>query len=153
MAIGIAWGYGAAHGRINNTSMINAVRTERHKGTTFIADEGYGQTPPTQTGNVTSATCAAQTSAAPTISPAAGAYTAPSRCTLPMQGFPAASGHWATLHLLHHRRKHAHGTTSTLYTGPFSLSPGTTVKAIGMWGQGQTQDLSGRLRLRAQREW
>ena len=67
-----------------------------------------------------------QTSVAPTVSPAAGAISAATTVTLSDTG--ANTSVWYTTD------GSAPTTSSTLYIGPFSVTPGTTVKAIGMWG-------------------
>jgi hypothetical protein len=132
-AIGIAWGYGASPWEINNNYVCGPNWAQ---GNNFIADEGYGQTPPTRTGNVTSATCAAQTSAAPTISPAAGAYSAPITVTLADPGLSSGLGPLGNTSIYYTTDGSTPTVNSTLYTGPFSVNAGTTVQAIGMWGSG-----------------
>ena len=132
-AIGIAWGFGARPWEINNNYVCGP---NWAKANNFIADEGYGQAPPTRNGNVTSATCATQTSVAPTISPAPGAYSAPITVTLTDAGITSGLGPLGNTSIYYTTDGSPPTVNSTLYTAPFSVNPGTTVKAIGMWGQG-----------------
>ena len=91
-------------------------------------NEGATTTPTAQSGNTTAQRAHAVPSTAPTISPAAGAISGATTVTL------ADSG---TNHSIYYTTDGSTPTTaSTLYTAPFSVNPGTTVKAIGMWGQG-----------------
>ena len=126
-----------AHWEINNNYVCGPNWAQ---GNNFIADEGYGQTPPTRTGNVTSATCAAQTSAAPTISPAAGAYSAryhgdPCRCGT----FQRPRTFRKHFHLLHHRRKYANGQLDTLHRAVLSKSRQPRYRRSACGGRVQTQ--------------
>ena len=94
--------------------------------------EGDLTATPTCTGNTTSTTVKPVTSVAPSISPSGGTFSGTQTVTLTNNGTnrDANTSIWYCL---------TSGCTpspgaSTLYTGPFTVSSTTTVKAIGMWG-------------------
>jgi Chitobiase/beta-hexosaminidase C-terminal domain/Bacterial Ig-like domain (group 2) len=123
-ANGIAFGY-APNAIITNNNICGPNMSGG--GGAYIKNE-EGQATPTITPNTTSAACSAITSTAPTISPASGAISSATTITLSDAG---------TNHSVYYTTDGSTPTTaSTLYTGPFTVAPGTTVKAIGMWGQG-----------------
>jgi uncharacterized protein YjdB len=123
-ANGIAFGY-APNAIITNNNICGPNMSGG--GGAYIKNE-EGQETPTIAPNTTSATCSAITSTAPTIAPASGAISSATTITLNDAG---------TNHSVYYTTDGSTPTTaSTLYTGPFSVAPGTTVKAIGMWGQG-----------------
>jgi Chitobiase/beta-hexosaminidase C-terminal domain len=128
----IAWGYGELPWEIKN----NYVCSPTSKN--LIREEGnWKQKPPIQTGNVTTTTCAARASSAPTISPpASGTYSAPIQVTLTDAGFTSGVGPLGNTSIYYTTDGSSPTTLSPLYTGPFSVAPGSTVKAIGMWGSG-----------------
>jgi hypothetical protein len=133
-AIGIAWGYGGGSWEINDNYVCGP---NWAKANNFIADEGYGVTPvPTRNGDVTSATCAAQTSVAPTISPASGSFSSAVTVTLTDAGNTSGLGPLGNTSIYYTTDGSTPTVNSTLYTAPFSVNPGTTVNAIGMWGTG-----------------
>jgi hypothetical protein len=133
-AIGIAWGYGGGSWEINDNYVCGP---NWAKANNFIADEGYGITPaPTRNGNVTTATCATQTSVAPTISPASGPVSSAVTVTLTDAGNTSGLGPLGNTSIYYTTDGSAPTVNSTLYTAPFSVNPGTTVNAIGMWGTG-----------------
>jgi hypothetical protein len=126
-ANGIVWGLGGGPWEVRN-SVIQGPYMAGPYGC-YICNEKEGATTiPTQSGNVTSTTITPVTSIAPTISPAGGAISAATTVTL------ADSG---SNHSIYYTTDGSNPTTSsTLYTGPFSVNAGTTVKTIGMWGRG-----------------
>jgi Chitobiase/beta-hexosaminidase C-terminal domain len=126
-ANGIVWGLGGGPWEVRN-SVIQGPYMAGQYGC-YICDEKEGaKTTPTRSGNLTSTTITTIISIAPTISPAGGAISSATTVTL------ADSG---TNHSIYYTTDGTTPTTSsTLYTGPFPVSPGATVKAIGMWGQG-----------------
>jgi len=123
-ANGIAFGY-APNAIITNNNICGPNMSGG--GGAYIKNE-EGQATPTITPNTTGATCSAVTSTAPTISPPSGAIFGATTITLNDAG---------TNHSVYYTVDGSTPTTaSTLYTGPFPVAPGTTVQAIGMWGQG-----------------
>jgi len=126
-ANGIVWGLGGDPWEVRN-SVIQGPYMAGPYGC-YICDEKEGaKTTPTRSGNLTSTTITTIISIAPTISPAGGATSSATTVTL------ADSG---TNHSIYYTTDGTTPTTSsTLYTGPFPVNPGATVKAIGMWGQG-----------------
>jgi Chitobiase/beta-hexosaminidase C-terminal domain/Right handed beta helix region/Bacterial Ig-like domain (group 2) len=124
-ANGITWGYGAGSWEIKDNTICGPAMA---KNNWYISNEEHQSNPPTQSGNTMSPTCQAMPSTAPTISPAAGAISAATTVTLSDSGIN---------HSIYYTTDGSTPTTSsTLYTGPFPVNPGTTVQAIGMWGQG-----------------
>ena len=146
-AIGIAWGYGGPW-TINYNNVCGPYFSGANNGgTNYIGAEGaWKQTVPTQIGNTTSATCSAEASKPPKIYPTpAGTYSGPISVTLTDAGYADGDGAVGPL-----------GNTSIYYTTDgstptvnsqlcnvvpatsckFPVPPGSTVKAIGMWGSG-----------------
>ena len=122
-ANGISWGY-APNAVISNNNICGPNMAAKNW---YISNEEH-QATPTISSNTTSATCSTVASTPPTISPAAGAISSGTTVTLSDSGLN---------HSVYYTTDGSTPTmSSTLYTGPFSVSPGTTVKAIGMWGQG-----------------
>ncbi len=126
-AHGIVWGLGGGPWEVRN-SVIQGPYMAGPYGC-YICDEKEGATTiPTQIENFTTTTITSVTSIAPTISPAGGAISAGTTVTL------ADSG---SNHSIYYTTDGSKPTTSsTLYTRPFSVNAGTTVKAVGMWGRG-----------------
>jgi len=126
-ANGIVWGMGGGPWEVRN-SVIQGRYMAGPYGC-YICDEKQGATNiPTQSGNVTSTTITPVTSIAPTISPAGGAISAATTVTLADTG---------SNHSIYYTTDGSIPTTSsTLYTVPFAVNAGITVKAIGMWGRG-----------------
>ncbi len=126
-AHGIVWGMGGGPWEVRNSAIQGPYMGGQYG--CYICDEKEGATTiPTQSGNVTGATITPITSIAPTISPAGGAISAATAVTLADTG---------SNHSIYYTTDGSNPTTSsTLYSGPFSVNAGTTVKAIGMWGRG-----------------
>jgi Chitobiase/beta-hexosaminidase C-terminal domain/Bacterial Ig-like domain (group 2) len=120
---GITFGY-APNAVITDNNICGSVMAASNW---FVSNEEH-QATPTISSNTTSATCSTVSSVAPSISPAAVAISEPTTITLSETG---------TNHSIYYTTNGSTPTTaSTLYSGPFSVGPGTTVKAVGMWGQG-----------------
>lgn len=97
--------------------------------TTFINNEEGGSPPPTEVNNTKVTTgCQATTSTAPTISPNGGSIPGSQTVTLSNSGTNTST--WYTTD----GSTPVPGSNGTLYTGAFSISGNTTVKAVGMWG-------------------
>ena len=101
--------------------------------------EGGNPPPPIQNGNVSSASIAAVTSVAPTISPAAGPQTFPLTVTLTDPGYTSGAlpqGHTGIWYTIDGSTPvPGAGTAKYLSSGgTFVLSTSATVKAVGMWG-------------------
>jgi hypothetical protein len=126
-ANGIVWGLGGGPWEVRN-SVVQGPYMAGQYGC-YICDEKEGaKTTPMQSGNLTSTTITTIISIPPTISPAGGAISGATPVTL------ADSG---TNHSIYYTTDGSTPTpSSTLYTGPFPVNPGNTVKAIGMWGKG-----------------
>ncbi len=123
-ANGIAYGY-APNAIISDNNLCGPDMALSGNG--YIKNEEH-QAVPTILNNTTSLTCSAVTSVAPAISPASGSASGPVTVTLSDTG---------TNHSIYYTIDGSTPTTSsTLYTGPFSVPAGTTVNTIGMWGQG-----------------
>jgi hypothetical protein len=126
-AHGIVWGMGGGPWEVRNSAIQGPYMGGQYG--CYICDEKEGATTlPTQSGNVTGAAITPVTSIAPTISPAGGAISAATTVTLADTG---------SNHSIYYTTDGSIPTTSsTLYTVPFAVNAGTTVKAIGMWGRG-----------------
>jgi hypothetical protein len=123
---GYTWGYGGGSWAINN-NYICGPNYPTQGG--YISNEEHQSNTPSETGNVTSATCQTTTSKAPTIGPSGGTFTTSQQITLSDSG--ANTGIWYT----------TDGSTpvpgsgsAQYYTGPFTISASTVIKAVGMWG-------------------
>jgi len=121
---GFTWGYGAKAWQITNNHICGSYMAARD---TYIENEEHTINPPAQSGNVTGATCSATPSKAPTIS----STTSSGLQTVTLADSGPNTGIWYT----------TDGTTPTpgsgtarYYTGPLTVTGGTTGKAVGMWG-------------------
>jgi Chitobiase/beta-hexosaminidase C-terminal domain len=128
----IAWSVGKPPWEIKNNYICSPVNKQ------FIKEEGnWRQTMPTQVGNVTSAKCAAIASAGPAISPGpSGTYDERVKVTLTDDGLTQGPGPRGNTSIYYTTDGSIPTTASNLYTAPFFVMPGATVKAIGMWGSG-----------------
>lgn len=123
---GYTWGYGGGSWAINN-NYICGPNYPTQGG--YISNEEHQSNTPTEIGNVTSATCQTTTSTAPTIGPASGSFSTSQVITLSDSG--ANTGIWYTTD----GSTPVPGSgTAQYYTGPFTISATTVVKAVGMWG-------------------
>lgn len=115
---GFAWGYSVGFPwYIEDNYICGAYMASAN---TYISnEEGYTNVP-VQTGNITGATCAAQTSVAPVITMSSSSVTL------------TDSGQNTSIYYTLDGT--VPSTASTLYTGPFTPASGATVKAIAMWG-------------------
>lgn len=123
---GYTWGYGASPWAITNNYICGP---NFAGGGGYISNEEHQNNPPAQSGNVTASSCSATASTAPSISPAGGSFSGSQTVTLTDTGQNTSI--WYT----------TDGSTPTpgagtaqIYTGPFTLTAGATVKAVGMWG-------------------
>ena len=124
-ANGITWGYVSATTAIQYNNICGPNMATNNW---YVSNEEHTTTALVTTPNTTSPTCSTVASTAPTISPAAGAIASGTTVTLADSGMN---------HSVYYTTDGSTPTVnSTLYTAPFSVNPGTTVKAIGMWGQG-----------------
>lgn len=143
MFFGVAYGHGNSAWTASNNIFQNIA------GATFkcyICDEGYGNPiVPTQTGNVTSTTIAAITSVAPSISPSSGAQSFPLTVTMTDAGNTSSAGPLGNTSIFYTTdgtnpvpgcNFGVSGCTTKLYSGPFTLTSSSTVKAVGMYGTG-----------------
>ena len=123
---GYTWGYGQGSWEINNNYICGSNFLSLG---TFISNEEHQSNDPSQSGNVTAAQCQATTSASPIIAPSGGTFSTSQVVTLSDAG--ANTGIWYTTD----GSTPVPGTgTATYYTGPFTISSSTVVKAVGMWG-------------------
>jgi hypothetical protein len=95
----------------------------------YISNEEHQSDPPAQNGNTMTPTCSATASTAPTISPSGGS--ANGSQTVTITDSAENTGIWYTVD----------GSTpvpgagsAQLYTGALTVTTGTTLKAVGMWG-------------------
>jgi Bacterial Ig-like domain (group 2)/Beta xylosidase C-terminal Concanavalin A-like domain len=134
---GIAWGYGTSSA---SYFVSNTVCGPVFASQGYIVTEGFdGVQSPALSGNVTTPTCPALTSAAPTISPATGLQTYPLKVTLSDPGYTSGpqplgnTGIWYTTD--GSNPVPGSGTAKYLANGgTFVLPAPATVKAVGMWG-------------------
>ena len=123
---GYTWGFGAGAWAIYHNYICGPDFTAKGG---YITDQQKQGNPPRQQENVVAAKCVATPSTAPTISPAAGAFTGPQQVTIRDKGLN--TGVWYTTD--GSSPVPGEGTTR-YYTGPFSITSSTVVKAVGMWG-------------------
>ncbi len=123
---GYTWGYGAAPWAISNNYICGPNFAD---GGGYISNEEHQNNPPAQSGNVTAPGCSATASTAPSISPAGGSFSGSQTVSLIDTG--PNTGIWYTTD----GSTPVPGSgTAQIYTGPITLTGGTTVKAVGMWG-------------------
>jgi len=148
---GFLWGYGASPWQINNniiqgafmasTQSVCGGTSHPYTGTGYIISEECQGNPPTQTGNVLSATPAAVTSVAPAISPASGSFSGPHVVTMTDAGLTSGAGPLGNTSIYYTTDGSTpvpgSGTTQ-LYTGGITLTSTTMVKAVGFYGAGYT---------------
>lgn len=132
---GIGWGDTSNATRLWSAS--NNICTGSVSGDACVGREvEHTNIPPTQTNNTFSLTFTQRVSVAPSISPTpSGTYSAPITVTLTDPGYTSGGGPLGHTSIWYT----TDGTTpvagtSKFYSGPFSVAPGTTVKALGMWG-------------------
>lgn len=123
---GFTWGYGAGPWAIKDNYICGP---NFATGGGYISNQQHQNNPPAQSGNTTSPECSALTSAAPVISPRAGAFARSQVVTLSDPG--ANTGIWYTTD--GSTPVPGSGTTQ-LYSQPFTIVKSTEVKAVGMWG-------------------
>jgi Chitobiase/beta-hexosaminidase C-terminal domain/Bacterial Ig-like domain (group 2) len=121
---GFEWAY-ITSGSISNNIVCGA---QMAAAKTLINQETTPPTsaPPTISGNTTGSTCSTVPTTAPTISPAGGAVSGATTVTLADSGMNQS--------IYYTTDGSTPSTASTLYTGPFQVSPGSNVQAIAMWG-------------------
>lgn len=130
------WLHGIAFGFSPGGSSINNNIFQMSASTSYINNE-EGASPPSQTGNVTGQTISARASVAPTISPAPrGTYSSPIAVTITDAGYTTGPGPHGNHSIFYTTDGTIPTTSSTWCASPCSItvSPGTTVNAIGMWG-------------------
>ncbi len=136
---GMAYGCGPVGSMSNNTvqGSFSGAYVFNESGDSFPC--GTDVTPAQFSGNVTGPTAQSYASAAPTVSPAAGAQTYPLTVTLSDSGFTSGSlplgntGIWYTTD--GSTPVPGSGTAKRLDSGgTFVLPAAATVKAVGMWG-------------------
>jgi hypothetical protein len=123
---GYSWGYGATPWMISNNYVCGS---NMASDSSHIANEENKTNAPAQTGNILSNTCAATASTMPSISPAGGTFSGSQVITLSDAG-PNTSIWYTT-----DGTAPAPGAaTSHLYNGPFTITNGARITAVGMWG-------------------
>ncbi len=136
---GIEWGYGSGSWEINNNQFCgpNMARNLGNEAN-FISNEESQNNPPSQVGNVTSSTCSAITSIAPTISQTSG--NGIETVTLADPGLtsgPGPHGNTSIYYTTDGSNPVPGSGTTQLYIAPFPRTGGT-VKAVGLYGSGGT---------------
>jgi hypothetical protein len=133
LACGPSFGYGNTPWQLEN----NLIQLYSSNFSAFICNEEHQTTNPnpTQSANVTSNTPVAQTSVAPTISPASGSFSGSQTVTFTNPGAnrDANTGIWYTTD----GSTPVPGSGTAQYIqggGAISVTATTTVKAVGMWG-------------------
>ncbi len=123
---GYTWGFGAGSWTIHHNYICGADFAAKGG---YITDQQKQGNAPRQTDNVIAAKCTATPSTAPTISPAPGSFSGSRVITLADPGLN--TGIWYTTD----GSTPVPGSgTAKYYTGPFTITASTTVKAVGMWG-------------------
>ena len=113
--------YANEEGLPNQASMpTNLTWTSASLSSQILAQPGAG---------ATTATCAQQTSVAPSISPASGSYTSPPTVTLTDTGLNTS-----IYYTVDGSTPVPGSGTTRLYTGPFQITLPAMVKSVGMWG-------------------
>lgn len=125
---GYTWGFGGGNWAINNNYICGPRYLLPGVGGYITNQQGMSN-PPSQSGNVTSTSCAAKTSTAPVISPSGGSFQGTQMVTFSTAG--QNTGIWYTLD---GSTPVPGAGTARYYTAPFTLAQTATVKAVGMWG-------------------
>ena len=144
---GVEWGYGAStweilYNVIQGSVMAGGGTCPTSNITSgYIANEESQSNPPTQTGNITGSTPGSVTSRAPAISPTpSGTYSSPINVTLSISVNTSAIPSGLNTVIYYTTDGSTPTTSSTACNVPpassctISVSPGTTVKALSMWG-------------------
>lgn len=140
---GFVWGFsqGAAWSITNNTICGAAVSSSN----TYFVNERGNTSGPSISNNTTGASCSAVTSVTPTISPASGGFSGSQTVTLTDAGYTSGNQPLGNHSIYYTTDGSSPALSSTgpagttqLYTGPFTITSTTTVKAIGMYGTGWT---------------
>jgi Bacterial Ig-like domain (group 2)/Beta xylosidase C-terminal Concanavalin A-like domain len=137
-------GAGVAYGYTNTTEMTwvannNTCQFTYSSNSGCVSDAGYGSTPPTQSGNVTSTGATPRTTFAPTISPTGGSQSYPLRVTFTDPGYTSGSGPLGNTGIWYTTdgSSPVPGAGTARYIasgGTIVLNSATTLKAVGMWG-------------------
>ena len=130
LSCGVQYGYGNTPWEINNNTIQGS-------GKAVCNEENQNTNPnPAQVGNTSTGTVSAQTSVAPTISPASGTFSGSQVVTFSNPGTnrDANTGIWYTTD----GSTPAPGAGTSQYIlsgGTITVTGATTIKAVGMWGQ------------------
>jgi Chitobiase/beta-hexosaminidase C-terminal domain len=135
---GVTWGLGASPWEINNNQICGP---DMASASTYISNERGQTNTPSQSGNVTSSSCSAITSVAPSISPASGSFTSSVTVTLTDTGLTSGAGPQGntSIYFTTDGSTPVPGSgTTQLYTAPLTITSTTTVNAVGLYGSGGT---------------
>ena len=123
---------------IYNTCEGATLGTHGNPGYCVVAEGNQTTNPPLVANTAVASSPAAHVSAAPNISPGSGSFNGSQLVTLTDAGFasstPLPQGNTSIWYTIDGSAPGPHSGTSQYYTGPFSVSRTTTVKAVGMWG-------------------
>jgi hypothetical protein len=154
---GVSWGFGGSSGGANcasgqpstvcwvannNTCEGPGIGTNGNPGK-CVASEGEQKPPatilpPGIANTIIAATPTQRTANTPSISPASGTFSGSQMVTLTVAQYSSSTslpqGNMNVWYTTDGTTPAPKGSTSHFYTGPFSVSTTTTVKAVGMWG-------------------